>query len=56
MSIIYFVIDGWMCGVKGIFFVKEMVEGLWNCNFMVVGFWKLFGLFNFKDGKFFDFV
>lgn len=54
VSTIYFATDGWMRGAKGIPLVKETVEGLRNRNLTVVGLWKLPGLSNFKDGKFFD--
>lgn len=36
--------------------MKEIVEFLCKCGLVVVGFWKLFGLFNFVDGIYFKFV
>lgn len=51
---IYFATDGWMRGPQGVRLVQETVEGLRQRGLTVVGLWKVPGLSNFNDSKFFD--
>ncbi|KAG0592638.1 hypothetical protein KC19_1G269400 [Ceratodon purpureus] len=51
---IYLATDGWMRGPDSIALVKESVESLRKRGLAVVGLWKIPGLPNFADGKYFD--